>query len=95
DNGDRITVLVLGRYRNDLPNSLKRWQNKFGDLLDISFRKVHSSKGMEADYVMLLNVVEGTRGFPSKIEDDPVLQIQMPAPDPYPMAEERRLFYVA
>ncbi|MGO7358869.1 helicase IV [Rhizobium ruizarguesonis] len=95
DNGDRITVLVLGRYRNDLPNRLKRWQNKFGDLLDISFRTVHSSKGLEADYVMLLNVVEGTRGFPSQIEDDPVLQIPMPAPDPYPMAEERRLFYVA
>lgn len=34
-------------------------------------------------------------GFPSQMADDPVLQIAMPPPDPYPMAEERRLFYVA
>jgi len=39
--------------------------------------------------------VEGTRGLPSQIDDDPVLQLAMPTPDPFPMAEERRLFYVA
>ena len=50
---------------------------------------------MEADYVFVLNVVEGTRGFPSQIQDDPALQLAMPAPDPFPFAEERRLFYVA
>jgi DNA helicase-4 len=45
--------------------------------------------------VFLLNVVAGNRGFPSQIEDDPVLQIAMPSPDDYAFAEERRLFYVA
>ncbi len=94
-SGDRITVLLLGRYRSDTPRHLRSWQRRFGDVLDISFKTIHSSKGLEADYVMLLNVVEGFRGFPSQIEDDPLLQIPMPAPDPYPMAEERRLFYVA
>lgn len=93
--GDRISVLLLGRYRSDSPSELKSWQRRFGDVLDITFKTIHSSKGLEADYVMLLNVVEGIRGFPSQIEDDPLLQIPMPAPDPYPMAEERRLFYVA
>ncbi|WP_167649710.1 topoisomerase DNA-binding C4 zinc finger domain-containing protein [Polymorphobacter fuscus] len=38
---------------------------------------------------------EGPKGFPSQIQDDSLLQIPMPAPDPFPMAEERRLFYVA
>jgi DNA helicase-4 len=94
-NGARLSVLVLGRYRSDRPQKLKQWQNRFGDCLDITFRTIHASKGLEAEYVMLLNLVEGIRGFPSQIEDDPVLQIPMPAPDPYPMAEERRLFYVA
>jgi DNA helicase-4 len=94
-SGDRISVLLLGRYRSDSPSQLRSWQRRFGGVLDISFKTIHSSKGLEADYVMLLNVVEGIRGFPSQIEDDPLLQIPMPAPDPYPMAEERRLFYVA
>lgn len=40
-------------------------------------------------------MVEGTLGFPCKIEDDPVLALAMPDADPFPFAEERRLFYVA
>ncbi|MFJ5487118.1 UvrD-helicase domain-containing protein [Hansschlegelia beijingensis] len=95
DHGGRITVMLLGRYHSDEPPGWKRWQRRFDDLIKIEFRTVHSSKGLEADYVMLVNVVEGILGFPSRITDDPVLQIAMPDPDPYPMAEERRLFYVA
>lgn len=37
----------------------------------------------------------GAFGFPSNINDDPVLELAMPTPDIYPHAEERRLFYVA
>lgn len=95
DVGDRINVMMLGRYNNDEPPGWRRWQRRFGEFLNIEYRTVHSSKGLEADYVMLLNVVEGMMGFPSQITDDPVLQIAMPEPDPYPLAEERRLFYVA
>lgn len=91
----RIAVMLLGRYNNEKPYDLRRWQRQFGEHLNVEFRTVHSSKGLEADYVMLLNVVEGMMGFPSQITDDPVLQIAMPEPDPYPLAEERRLFYVA
>ena len=36
-----------------------------------------------------------TLGFPSRIEDDPVLQLAMPGGDSFEDAEERRLFYVA
>lgn len=92
-----ISVLILGRYRKDYPIQMKEWQKRFGDVLDLDFRTVHRSKGLEADYVIMLNVIESAkgRGFPSQMEDDPLLQIPMPKPDPYPMAEERRLFYVA
>ncbi|WP_287292673.1 3'-5' exonuclease [Mesorhizobium sp.] len=71
------------------------WKRRFGDCLDIEYRTVHASKGLEADYVFVLNLFEGSRGFPNQMDDNPVLQIAMPAPDPFPVAEERRLFYVA
>lgn len=88
-------VLFLGRYRDDEPYLLPLWQRRFGERLTLSYKTVHASKGLEAEHVFLLNAVGGNRGFPSQIEDDPALQIAMPAPDPYPVAEERRLFYVA
>lgn len=93
--GPHITIMLLGRYRDDEPRALNAWKRQFGDRLKIEFRTAHGSKGLEAEYVIVLNVVQGTRGFPSQIQDDPALQLAMPVPDPYPFAEERRLFYVA
>lgn len=93
--GSEINIMLLGRYRDDQPPTLATWQHKFGDRLKIEFRTIHSSKGLEAEYVFVLNVVQGPRGFPSQIQDDPALQLAMPVPDSYPFAEERRLFYVA
>lgn len=95
DGGAAIKVMLLGRYNRDEPPELSRWQRQFGSCLDIEFRTIHASKGLEADYVMLLNLIEGSMGFPSQITDDPLLQLAMPEPDPFPLAEERRLFYVA
>jgi DNA helicase-4 len=94
-NGAYITVMILGRYNSDRPHALEEWQREFGDQLKIDFKTVHGSKGLEAEYVFILNVIEGSRGFPSQLQDDPALQLAMPAPDSFPFAEERRLFYVA
>ena len=91
--GKKVSVMLLARYNNNKPADLNDWQSEYGSHLKIVFSTVHAAKGMEADYVMILNVVAG--GFPSQIDDDPVLQIAMPDPDDFPMAEERRLFYVA
>lgn len=93
--GNRISVMLLGRYHSDKPPALDAWIAQFRDVLDIAFKTAHGSKGLEAEYVFVLNVIEGTKGFPSQIQDDPALQMAMPAPDPYSFAEERRLFYVA
>lgn len=93
--GNRISVMLLGRYHSDKPPALNAWIAQFRDVLDIAFKTAHGSKGLEAEYVFVLNVIEGTKGFPSQIQDDPALQMAMPAPDPYSFAEERRLFYVA
>jgi DNA helicase-4 len=91
----RLSVLVLGRYRRDGDFMSPRWDDRFGDRLDISFMTVHSAKGAEADYVVLPRVAQGAFSFPSGKEDDELLQLAMPAAETYPHAEERRLFYVA
>ena len=63
--------------------------------LSINFMTVHASKGLQADYVFILNNKNGRKGFPSKIEDAPVMKLFFENPEEFPYAEERRLFYVA
>ena len=87
----RASVLLLGRYNFDremLPDAVP-------ENLDVEFRTVHSSKGLESDFVIIPRVVTGRLGFPSTVEDDPALSLAMAVPDTYAHAEERRLFYVA
>jgi len=88
-----ISVMVLARY-NFLLNDLSSLQKQYPNF-NIIFSTVHSSKGNEADYVIILNLDNGKFGFPSTIEDDPILKIVVPKGDDYTDAEERRLFYVA
>lgn len=55
----------------------------------------HSSKGLGYDNVIVVNGRNETYGFPSKIEDDPVLSFVIKQDLSIEYAEERRLFYVA
>lgn len=104
------TVLLLGRYRFDI-RMLDRssvfayhYDNALGETivvhkkrpdLKIRYMTVHSSKGLQADYVFLLNTKKFGMGFPSQIADTPLLNLLLDNSDSYPFAEERRLFYVA
>ena len=63
--------------------------------LDITFMTAHSSKGLGYDNVIVVNGRNETYGFPSKIEDDPVLSFVVKEDKTIDYAEERRLFYVA
>ena len=56
---------------------------------------MHRSKGLEADYVIMNGLTANRYGFPSEIEDDPLLGLVLARSDSYPNSEERRLFYVA
>jgi DNA helicase IV len=88
----KAKVYVLGRYRKDqayLPASYD------ADKVEVEFITVHSSKGLEADHVILPRVTSETLGFPSRVADDPVMLLAMPSGDDHDFAEERRLFYVA
>ena len=104
------SVLFLGRYQFDIKlldgqrqlsyqynAALRRTAVTFTERpdLQISFMTVHSSKGLQADYVFLLNNKAYGMGFPSQITDAPILQLLLDNCDHYPFAEERRLFYVA
>ena len=85
------SVDVLGRYRFER-DLLRR--GSYPDL-HLTFRTIHASKGLEADFVVLPNLTTGTFGFPSGIADDPILTLAMSGDDGFPHSEERRLFYVA
>ncbi|KQW61543.1 DNA helicase UvrD [Variovorax sp. Root411] len=90
--GTKATVYLLARYQKDRSFMPPTYDSQW---VDISFLTVHRSKGLEADHVIVPRVTAETLGFPSKIADDPVLQLAMPAGEAFEFAEERRLFYVA
>ena len=104
------SVLFLGRYRFDIKilDGQRQFSYQYSTALgrtevtfirrpdlQISFMTIHSSKGLQADYVFLLNNKAHGMGFPSQIADAPILQLLLDNCDHYPFAEERRLFYVA
>ena len=88
------SVLVLGRYHHSLERLRPLGKSSF---LEVWFSTVHAAKGREADYVVVVDLTDDRWGFPSRIEDDPLLEIVLPpvSGSSYPFAEERRLFYVA
>ena len=86
------SLRVLARYVNNLPPK-KHVENLWEGPVDIS--SIHAAKGLEADYVVVMDMVQDFRGFPSTIEDDPVMRLVMPGKDLHQHGEERRLFYVA
>lgn len=63
--------------------------------LKLRYSTVHGSKGLEDDYVILINANDGIVGFPNKIEDDELLDLVLSNKSEFEYAEERRLWYVA
>ena len=80
-------VLVLGRNNKDII--------KFSDNKNINYLTVHSSKGLEAENVILINLVDDTYGFPNQIKNHKIIEELHPSDKEILFAEERRLFYVA
>lgn len=100
------TILLLGRYGFDGDNlertGLFEYVNRTNKVrsvkypqLDITFMTAHSSKGLGYDDVIVINGKNETYGFPTKVEDDPVLSFVIKGDRSIDYAEERRLFYVA
>lgn len=97
------SIFLLGRYSfDDYYLSYRFKSSKDGNRFfyfignrKIEFLTVHKSKGLEADYVIILQCNKDTYGFPSLVGDDTVLNYVLTESDNYPFGEERRLFYVA
>ena len=87
-------VLLLGRYRHLQPLNLRSLAKQYPGLR-FSWMTVHRSKGLEADYTVVLGLCAGKYGFPVEMADDPLLNLVMAAPEAHANAEERRLLYVA
>lgn len=101
------SILLIGRYGFDARNMCKAQQFnyneengnvysvKYGNRVKLNFMTAHSSKGLTAENVIIINAKDETYGFPSKVDDDPVLNLVVSFDNSYNYAEERRLFYVA
>jgi len=104
--GEDGSILILGRYNFDgdqlEKSGLFEYKTRGSKLtsvkypkLNITFMTVHMAKGLGYDNVIVVNGKNETYGFPSKIEDDPVLSFVIKGDNSIDYAEERRLFYVA
>lgn len=106
--GDTAEVLLIGRYGFDVNQICKTGefsQNaqrnkskvtcKRYPKMRLTYLTAHSSKGLGYENVIILNGMEGKFGFPSQIEDDPILKLVTVEDHTLLFAEERRLFYVA
>jgi DNA helicase-4 len=104
------TVFFIGRYSFDskiLDESklLSVHYNNVTKLVDVKYSRrpdlkmnfitAHKSKGLQADFVFIINNKKSRMGFPSKVQDAAILDLLLEGSDRYPYAEERRLFYVA
>ncbi len=87
---DLDNILILGRNNKDqylINNGDLNYENK-----SIRFLTVHSAKGLESEYVFIVNAVDDTLGFPNRIREYDIFKyIKNDDHD----NEERRLFYVA
>ena len=100
------SILLLGRYGFDAYNLGKSsdfvYDEKTGNLYSktfenkpIEFMTVHRAKGLGYDNVIIINARNEVYGFPSQVQEDPVLKFVVKDDHTIEYAEERRLFYVA
>lgn len=96
--GTPATVYALARYRYELDplRTLTRsTPSRHSWIKSVTLSSVHGSKGLEADYVVVVGLRQGKNGFPADKPVDPFHELFLPPREDFPFAEERRLFYVA
>lgn len=102
----KSSILLLGRYGFDAFNLSRSadflYNEKDGSVqskrfpeVKIEFMTVHRAKGLGYDNVIIINARNELYGFPSQIQEDPVLKYVVKDDFSIEYAEERRLFYVA
>lgn len=84
-------LFIIARYNRSLPK-LSEVDGLWAGPVTIS--TIHRAKGLEADHVIVLDVNSSGVGFPSLIQDDPLLDLVRDQDFSFPNASERRVFYV-
>lgn len=92
-------IIILGRNNNDIYNYIDEDFTILNNILyykdfEINYYTVHKSKGLEAEYVIVINCNNESLGFPNKIENNSIIN-KLFGNNEIKFAEERRLFYVA
>ena len=101
-------VFILGRHNADIDDFIfgtdlvkkskkeyKEISNSYGTIDNVEYRTVHKAKGLEADYVVLINVFNQQVGFPNKLYPPYFMNLMHDWDYDKKLDEERRLFYVA
>lgn len=79
----KYKVLLLGRYEKDkeillTTNYFTEYRGKIKSTVveaNIEFLTIHKAKGLSGDAVILVNAIDDILGFPSKIEDIPIIEL--------------------
>jgi DNA helicase-4 len=87
------SVAVIARY-NYLLADVKTNLSKARLQTNVKLWTFHKSKGLEADYVVLIGFSQGRLGFPNENKEEAIIEALLPSIDGYPHSEERRLMYV-
>ncbi len=85
-------VLILGRNHSHKPDKFAEWLEFYPEL-NLQYKTCHASKGTEADYVFIVEMMDGQ--FPMKKRIESLDTALLPTEESFSYAEERRLFYVA
>lgn len=93
-------IMILSRNKKDIYKYLDKditYDNGYVFYKNKKYKylTVHSSKGLESDYVIVLNMEDSLYGFPNKLESHSILKYATNDINEIPYAEERRLFFVA
>lgn len=88
------SIAVLARYRYLLTNTREALAAQ-RTTHNIKYWTFHGSKGLEADYCILIGFFQGKTGFPNMNKEEAVVEALLPSLDSFPHSEERRLLYVA
>lgn len=97
---DKPTVQILRRTTTDKTVAEGADDTYLEDLavrhasqLTVHLHSLHGAKGLEADFVILVGLDSGYRGFPDERPSEPLIDLVLPALASS-VEEERRLFYV-
>ena len=88
-NKKDIYDYIDNEYEVDIKNNTVFFKNA-----KIKYYTIHKSKGLEAEFVIVLNCNNNKLGFPNKIENNKIIEKLIKTHE-IEFAEERRLFYVA